>query len=340
MSELIKQFVSQGILPSDHGFEDEGAVLEALKSALIERAELKAASGAGKTADEEPHQKVDPQPSTAKTSNTQASLEMAEWLAQQGKITRKDGRWHSDAPDFSSHVQALNERDEKVQHTQVRMAQALSEDPSKFVKEFLGDSLKSMIEEQIKGAVDPLNQRLERQQQEFVRQKTEAERWFEEKQEDLKESDSPLRKAYLEIYSELEDQYGREGMLPEDEKARERLLHQMAAPKAEMIVLQQTKDPAAPAQHEAGSSPEAPETQDRQIQKSVEDAEKSSSRSVIDKLNDGEEIVESGERNNGAARRLNEHAQQTGDVAEPIANGRVNFMAIADKEAQKLGVKY
>jgi hypothetical protein len=336
MADFIETLKKAGILPEDHGFEGADDIVSSLKSALIERADLvkkhsdakdgKATDGPDPTANASAPATQAAQPAASSPND----LETARWLQEKGKIVRKDGNgpWESADPNFAKLAQSLNDSEVQQQRETDRVLKTLA-DPNKFTNEYLGESLDALIAEKMAAFTKPLEQKFAEYETRFVSQPTAEEKYYETHKAEFEDTNSPRSKAYNEIYQELETQWKQQGILASataDEFSK--ALHDMSATKTDILMLQGKPDKAAG--DVTGDPPPSPEAGST----STDD------RSLIERVTDGDGVEESGTRNNGSARQLNEHAHQTGDESQPrTTQGRTDFMALAKESADQLGIK-
>lgn len=330
MTDLIKQLVEAKILDPDHGFADDAAVLQTLNSALVERQQLQQQVATLKKAAEtpapaEPTTPTKPAaPAAAPQTSTSVNIDSARALRDKGLLEKDTatGLWKARDASFQSFADQLNEHDMQVQRKTQQMNELLVTDPEKFVEEFLADA----IDKRAKSHIEPLQSELDK----FVRQPSAADIWYNENRDRLEAENSPLAKAYNEIHQELVQEHGH---LKEALGDRfDDYIHSMTGPRAEL---------AAKSVESVATPPGDGQTQVTQTPSSETAPSTTSTdgRSLVDRVNDGDGAGANGERNNGSARLLNDHANQVGDANAPVTSqGRVNFHALAEQTASELGI--
>jgi len=326
---LIQQLIDNGIIPSEnHGLESDEQAMLAIKGSLQERLELMDEVKSLKASTSKPLKAdpADPPPTTPSSASPATApaggtgdLSAAETLRKAGIITRKDGQWHSDNPQFQMHAAQLNARDAEMQLRRQELDSMLLERPEEAVSKLFADPLTKMIEDAVKKLVDPLQQQLQQVDKSTVKQPTASQQWFYENKDRLGEG-SALAQTYRETYAQIENELTQSGELTDDmsEADRDSRIHVRAAVAAENHILKQQLELL-----QSGGD-------DNQQQQSAAGTTQASSSgdsqtSVVDSVNNGQQPASNGTRNNGSARLLNEHAQQTGDTSVPTSGGTVDF---------------
>lgn len=336
--------VAAGILGANDAeeFEDKAQFIEVLKTALQRGKQAQTQlqsyqSQKPKADDAEPgKEKAAPaQKSQQQPVAGAGDLETARSLQSAGMIGKKDGRWHSDNPAFAQYAEALNSRDLRIQGVQSRAAEMLAEAPDKFVGEFLGDPLEKLISERVNEATRSIQEKLDSYESRFVKAPTAFDLWYQEHEQELQKKDSSLTKAYNkafhQIRQQMENRRGMNKLAPED---MEELVHQMAAERAEAEFARSSAT-------QNGHTGEQPESESNNGQASSSQAKPNDDQSFVDRVNNGDPISETGTRNNGSARRLNDHAHAAGDESEiRTQQGRVDFMSLAESTAKESGINF
>jgi|15BtaG_2_1085339.scaffolds.fasta_scaffold00129_22 hypothetical protein len=337
MADFIETLKTAGILEENHGYANEEAIaadlVNHLKSRIqmeAELKELKANPPAAAAPTPEPEPTPEPAPtrtapaSFASPEIDQGQLEYANYLKNHGKITG-DANSGFAAVDSMHSVQAdlLNRQVAIESEQQARLMQTLVNSPDKFANEYLGDHITKMIDDAVNKATEPLKEQITSQEGQFVRAPDAREEYFFSHQDDTDEQFTARQSQYDEIAAAIEKQFKEEGILADaDPKVFEKQVHQLAATKTDLLLLNDKQTPPADGTTPAPESTAPVETP-----------------TFVEKVNSGAEIDESGIRNNGSARQLNEHAHQVGDTSQPVTTqGRVDFMALANDSAQKQGI--
>ena len=227
----------------------------------------------------------------------------------------------------SAQADLLNRQVAIDSEQQTRLMQTLR-DPSKFANEYLGDHIWKMIDDAVNKATEPLKAQLSSQETQFVKAPSAREEYFFSHQDDTDDQFNARQSQYDEITAALEKQFKEEGILADaSADVFQKQVHQLAATKTDLLLLNSPQTPPADGTPPATPPPES--TAPVPVP------------TFVEKVNSGAAIDESGTRNNGSARQLNEHAHQTGDTSQPVTTqGRVNFMALANDSAQKQGINF
>lgn len=330
MSELEK-FVSRGILARDHNFNSEDEVLQAVAYQLAklgeENEQLKKAQEQAAAVSEtppSPPSQTPPAPAPA-PGTSEININTARTLQQAGLFDRKDGRWVAKSPSDQVFADRLNQHELQVQTSSQQAMELLATDKQKFIETYLGDHLKVMIEGQVKPLQDELSN--------YVQQPFAEDTWYNQNKERLGENhDTPLARAYSQIREELSQQHSHLKDQLGDRGYRD-YIHNMAAAQAELQArkIENTATPPADSGTQVTPPPE---------QAPPESTSTADERSLVDRVNDGDGAGVSGQRNEGSSRLLNDHSDQVGDTNQPVTSqGRVNFLAIAEKAASEAGIK-
>ena len=304
--------------------------MKSMKDALVERVSLKEQVEKNKPAEKKPvEEKTSP---GAVDSSSPFNIETARTLVQAGSISKgDDGTWVAKNSHESGFAEALNRHDTTVNQTGKRAMELLATDPSKFAEEYLGDVMAKMREQITREVADPLRQEL----QDVVRKPSAADEWYESHQEDLEKEGSPLKSAYQKVYSELAEKHSQLRESLGDKKFGE-TIHAMTWPQAELRA--KTAETTSSSNGEGNTN--VTQGKESDGDSSGETTSTVTEKPLIESLNDGDEVGESGERNNSSSRSLNEHSRQIGDQSEPITSqGRIDFDALARKSADSLGIK-
>jgi len=338
MADFFETLIEAGILVEGHGYADENAVTKDLVehlrtrlSLIDEVKELKSAasnpppadppSAAAAVANPAPPATptVTPDSTTGVAVDASNAMQTVRWLQEQGKITF-DGKTYT-AVDESFAAQASSANDIQLQEArkQSQLMSSLVNSPEEFTRNHLGASIQEMLDKSIKEATEPLQAKLDQYESQFVPLPSEEEQYIFNHHEEWNAPDSKRRAMYEETAAALSSQWEEQNLLPGVPEAEfKRQLHAIVASKTDLMMLTDATSTADPAL--TNTAPPEP-------------------TSLIDSVNAGEPTNESGTRNNGTARQLNEHAQQVGDTSQPItAQGRVDFQAIANKSAQAQGI--
>ena len=332
MSEFMEKLIAAGILEKNHEFTDDTSVLNTLRGHLESRLELedklkkieeKSAAppattepAATEPAVEPPKKKSAPTPAMASDIDP-SQLDYSKWLQGNGSITRDpSGNFISET--HPAQAELLNREAAARSEHQNRMLQRLS-DPEKFTKEYLGDSLQNLIDAAVEKATTPLKQELQKTAKQFVKAPDARQAYFQKHQDDSDEVFVQRQAQFDEISNALAQQFRDEGILADaDPEVFKEQVAALAATKTDLILLNTPKS-APPNEGQA-----APPANDS---------------TFVENVNSGADIDQSGTRNNGNTRQLNEHAQQVGDTSQPVTTqGRTDFTALANESAARQGI--
>lgn len=346
-NEILQALVEAGMLKDGDYVGDTARFVKDLQSILAERDDFrsqleKLTSGQDESGNGKPEGSAKPDGKAAakskQTTEADPVITTAESLRAAGIISKVDGKWVSSDPSFAPHASALNSRDDRIGQIQGRAMSLLSESPDKFVEEFLGNALEGILASKIEQAVAPFKEQIEHINRTTVKQQTEFEKFVDSHRADLENTKSPLRQAYNRLSEEVSSQLESQGIKGKlDEKLFSSLVHSMVADRA---LAEAAKDKSG-AGSEGGSSADIGKGTSESSRQSTSQ-QTADTRSVFERIADGEEIEE-GPRNNGrtGGRTLNEHASQIGDASIPVkSNGKPDFMAIAAGVAKERGIRF
>ena len=344
MADFFESLVAANILTPDHGFTDPAEVTEVLvnhlkseKALKDEVKELKLAQGtpspepadppsapaaaANPVADAPPTAAPSPTPPGAAVDTS--VLTTAKWLHETGQIKFDGTTYEAVEAGYAPQAAALNADHMDRARKRSQTMDSFVKSPGEFAREHMSEMIQEMVSKGVEEATAPLQAQIAEYESKFVPLPSEQEQYIFSHEDEWNAPDSKRKAIYDETVQTLTDQFKEQNLLQdatEDEFKRQ--VHQMAATKTDLMMLVDrppaTDPPADPAP--AQTAPPEPV-------------------SFIDNVNAGEQPNESGTRNNGTARQLNEHAQQVGDTSQPMtAQGRVDFQKLASQSAQNLGI--